>query len=229
MLPVVTGVGIMAAVSIIPFASKLPFTFQRTLAFLPLNLDPSAKEAAQASLDWRVNMWKALWPKVPQYLLLGKGMAISPEEYNEMMSGTSLAAAAASFDPSQTPLALSYDYHNGPLSVVIPFGIWGCMVMIWFFATGLRVLYANFKYGDPLLRTFNVFLFVDFVVSLIQFLFVGGALSLDIAKFAGILGLSVALNGSVRPPVPRPVTTGETFLRPQGILPRSQPRPAFPQ
>ena len=22
-------------------------------------------------------------------------------------------------------MALSYDYHNGPLSVLIPFGIWG--------------------------------------------------------------------------------------------------------
>jgi hypothetical protein len=230
MLPIAAGVGILAAVSIVPFAPKLPVTFQRTLAFLPLDLDPQVKTDAQASLDWRVNMWKALLPQVPQYLLLGKGMAISTEEFNEVMGSDSvLGGAAAAFDPSQNALALSSDFHNGPLSVVIPFGIWGCIAVIWFWTTGLRVLYSNFKYGDPLLRTYNVFLFVDFLVSLIQFLFIGGALSSDLAKFAGILGLSIALNGGVCQPAPKPVPVGEAFLRPRGVLPRSQPHPAFPQ
>jgi len=123
LLPVFAWLGIMAMVVIVPFASKLPFTFQRTIAFLPLNLDPAAKGAAQASADWRVTMWKALLPQVPKYLLLGKGMTISTEEYNEMMGGSVLGRNAGQFDPSQDPLALAYDYHNGPLSVLIPFGI----------------------------------------------------------------------------------------------------------
>jgi hypothetical protein len=187
------------------------------------------RQDAQTSLDWRVNMWKALLPQVPQYLLLGKGMAISPEEYNEMMGNTALGTATGVFDPSQNPLALSYDYHSGPLSVVLPFGIWGCIGFLWFLAASLRVMYRNFRYGDPSLQTINLFLFVIFSVSTFMFMFACGALSTDMAKFIGFLGLSVALNGGVCRPVPQPVPAKETFLRPRDVLPGSRPRPAFPR
>ena len=229
LLPIFAWLGIMAMMAIVPLASKLPFTFQRTLAFLPLHLDPVVRSEAQDSLDWRLNMWKALLPKVPQYLLLGKGMAISPEEYNEMMGNTALATAAGSFDPSQNALALAYDYHNGPLSVLIPFGIWGVIAVLWLLGAGLRVMYCNFRYGDSSLQTFNIFLFVEFTYYVFQFLVMGGALSGDIAKFAGVLGLSIALNGGVCRPAPQPVPAREPFLRSRGILPGSQPRPAFPK
>ncbi|MGD0252778.1 MAG: O-antigen ligase family protein [Verrucomicrobiota bacterium] len=229
LLPIFAWVGIMAAVAIIPLASRLPLTFQRTLAFLPLHLDSMVRQDAQTSLDWRVNMWKALLPQVPQYLLLGKGMAISPEEYNEMMGNTALGTATGVFDPSQNPLALSYDYHSGPLSVVLPFGIWGCIGFLWFLAASLRVMYRNFRYGDPSLQTINLFLFVIFSVSTFMFMFAWGALSTDMAKFIGFLGLSVALNGGVCRPVPQPVPAKETFLRPRDVLPGSRPRPAFPR
>ena len=48
--------------------------------FCRLDLDPEARQAAEDTVDWRVNMWKALLPQVPKHLLLGKGLAISPEE-----------------------------------------------------------------------------------------------------------------------------------------------------
>ena len=229
LLPVFAFVGILAAVAIVPLASRLPFTFQRTLAILPLQLDPMARQEAQDSIDWRVNMWKALWPQVPQYLLLGKGLAISPEEYNEMMGASTLATAAASFDPSQNALALSYDYHNGPLSVIIPFGIWGCIAFVWFLAAGFRVLQCNFRYGDPSLQTINTFLFVAYLAYIFQFVFMGGSVTLDVAKFAGVIGLSVALNGGMCQPAPRPVPEKETLLQPRGALPGPGPRPAFPR
>jgi hypothetical protein len=227
-LPVVLWIGIMASVALVPLASKLPYTFQRALAFLPIQLDPAAKRDAQGSWEWRVEMWKALLPQIPQHLLLGKGLAITPEDYNEMMT-TPLSVAAEQFDPSQQNLALSYDYHNGPLSVVIPFGIWGCLTVLWFFVAGLRVVYCNFRYGDPTLQTFNIFLFVGFLVCVIQFIFIGGGVCTDMAKFAGFLGLSVALNGGVCRPVPQPVPARETFLHSRGVLPRLPSRPAFPQ
>ncbi len=228
MLPVFAWVGITAMVALIPLASKLPFTVQRTLAVLPLDLDPEARQAAQDTVDWRVNMWKALMPQVSQHLLLGKGLAISPEEYNEMM-GTALGSETAGFDPSQDPMALSYDYHNGPLSVLIPFGIWGGIAVLWFLASGLRVTYCNFQYGDASLQTANTFLFVAFLVYTIQFLFLGGGLSNDISRFAGFVGLSIAFNGGVCQPERRPVPAREAFLRPQDALPGSRPRPAFPR
>jgi len=229
LMPLFAWLGILAAVTVIPLAPSLPLTFQRTLSFLPLHLDSRVRADAQASVDWRVNMWKALLPQVPEHLLLGKGLAISPEEYNEMMGNTELANAAGQFDPSQNALALSYDYHNGPLSVVLPFGIWGCITFLWFLVVGLRATYCNFRYGDPALQTVNAFLFADFLVSTLAFMFIWGALNIDIAKLAGILGLSVALNGGVCRPTPRSVPAAEAFLPPRGGLPRPRPRPAFPR
>jgi len=230
LLPIFAWFGIMGAVALIPLASKLPFTFQRTLAFLPLHLDTQAKAAAQATVDWRLDMWKALLPQVPQYFLLGKGLAISPEDYNEVMGiDVTLGNAAGSFDPSQNPLALSYDYHNGPLSVLIPFGVWGAIAVLWLFAAGLRVTYCNFRYGDPSLQTINLFLFAAFLTSILFFLFVGGGLPTDIATFACYLGLSVSFNGGVCQPAPRPVPAKETPLLPRGVLPGARPRPAFPR
>ena len=62
-------------------ANRLPLTFQRALSFLPVNIDAGVRADAQASLDWRIEMWKALLPQVPPHLLLGKGYAITPEDY----------------------------------------------------------------------------------------------------------------------------------------------------
>jgi hypothetical protein len=230
LLPLFAWVGIMAAVAIVPLAPKLPFTVQRALAFLPLNLNSEVRNSAQNSTEWRVNMWKALLPQVPQYLLLGKGLAISTEDYNEMMGGSALGLAAGRFDPSQDPLALAYDYHSGPLSVIIPFGIGGAIVFLWLLAAGLRVMYCNFRYGDPSLQTFNLFMFVNFLVSILMFMIVYGAMSNEMAGFAGAIGLSISLNGGMcRRPAPQLVPATEAFLRPRGALPDSRPRQAFPR
>jgi hypothetical protein len=202
-------VGTLAFTALIPLASKLPFTAQRTLAFLPLNLDTQARESAQDTLDWRIQMWTALLPQVPEHLLLGKGLAISPEEYNEMMGNTALATTTGQFDPSQNSLALAYDYHNGTLSVLIPFGIWGAITFLWFLIASLRVMYANFRYGDPALQTINIFLFANFFVTFV-FFFIGGSLNGDIMRFAGLLGLSISLNGGVCRPVPQPAQAGRS-------------------
>lgn len=223
LLPLFAWAGIIAVAAIVPLAPKLPFNVQRSLAFLPLNLSSEARNSAQNSSDWRINMWKALLPQVPQHLLLGKGLAISPEEYNEMMGYTALATAAGQFDPSQSTTALAYDYHNGPLSVLIPFGIWGAIAFLWFLAAGMRVMYCNFRYGDPSLQTFNALLFANFLVSIIMFMTVFGAVTNEMMQFAGSVGLSVALNGGVcRRPVPQPAQADRSFP-PAEAFPRLRP------
>jgi Na+/proline symporter len=99
-------------------------------------------------------------------------------------------------DASQQGLALSFDYHNGPLSVVLPFGIWGVIVFLWFMAASLRVVYCNFRYGDPSLQTINTFLWAILLFQFGGFMF-GGAFANDMMRFIGPLGLSIAINGGV--------------------------------
>jgi len=229
LLPLLIFFGVFAFVILIPTASRLPFTFQRTVAFLPLHLDPYARESAQTTLNWRIQMWTALLPQVSQHLLLCKGLAIAPQDFNTLMGvDSAIGVAGGDFDASQNQLALSYDYHNGPLSVLIPFGIWGAVAFLWFVAASLRVLRANFRYGDPALQTVNAFLFGCFLALLITFVFVGGGLNGDLMRFTGIVGLSVAFNGGACRPSPQPVPgTAETVGTLSPMRPRLQP--VFPR
>jgi len=219
LLPVFAFVGLLAAVICLPMVNRLPLTFQRTLSFLPLDINPAVRADAQASLDWRLEMWRALLPQVPPHLLLGKGYAISQED-SQMMGAD---AALRSIDPAEGGLALSGDYHSGPLSVILPFGIWGAIAFLWFLIAGVWALHHNRLYGDPALQTVNTFLFAAFLTKVISFFFIVGGLSTDIVGFAGYLGLSISLNGGICRPARNPATTTSGPPALVSTRPRLQP------
>lgn len=220
-MPVFIFAGVVIVTLIIPFASKLPFTFQRSLAFLPLHLDPAARMDAESSSDWRLEIWRDTWPKVPDYLLLGKGYAMTGGELdlasNENMRYISVA----------DQVAISGNYHSGPLSVLMPFGAWGAVALLWFWFACLRALYANYRHGDPAFRTINIFLFAYFITKVVMFLFIFGAIEGDLASFAVLIGLSVSINRGIRHPavIKAPAVAGARILA--GGRPQFQP--SFPR
>lgn len=218
-LPVFMLAGVLIAVATIQFSSRLPFTFQRSLAFLPLNLSIEARAAAEDSSEWRVKMWEALFPQIPQYLFLGKGYAISMEDFQFMGTDT----AFRSVDPGQQGLALSSDFHSGPLSVVLSFGIWGVIAFLWLMFAGLRVVYYNFRYGDESLRTINTYLWAYYLYLSFRFIFLFGALNSDMLFFASTIGFSIALNGGVCRPAPQSVQARQPMVHLAKILPRAHP------
>ena len=179
------------------FATRLPLPLQRTLAVVPfIQVDPLAKISAETSSNWRLEMWRDLLPQIPRYLLVGKGYAFSA---NEQMQ---LAMSRQSMESTE----LTGNYHNGPLSVILPFGIFGSIAFVWLLAAGIRVVYDNYQFGDPAYHNANTFLFAYFVVKVIFFFAVFGGLSSDLPTFLGLLGLSISLNGGVAKPafVPQP-------------------------
>jgi hypothetical protein len=176
---------------------------------------------AQGSLDWRIEMWKALLPQVPRHLLLGKGYAISQEDWQLIGSDS----AFQNIDPAEQSLALSGDYHSGPLSVILPLGIWGVIAFLWLVIAGIWALNHNRLHGDPALQTINTFLLTAFVAKTFVFIFVFGGLPSDIAGFAGLLGLSISLNGGICRPVRQSVVT--TAGTPKRAAARPQLQPAF--
>lgn len=201
LMPFVVAFTVACVVVAVPLASRLPFTFQRTLAILPsswIELSSDARLSAQTSTDWRIDMWKALVPTIPKYLLVGKGYAISQEDFQFMGNDSAFQSA----DPGQQALALSGDYHSGPLSVIIPFGIWGTIGFLWFTVTSIWVVYRNFRYGDPELATVNTFLFTSYIVAMLSFYGIAGSFAAGMPAFTGILGLSVSINRGVRRPPP---------------------------
>lgn len=190
---------ILAGVLVIPFTNKLPLSVQRTISFLPVRVDPIVAADAQASTDWRLEMWKALWPEIPRYLFLGKGYAINAEELE-------LSQTLAHGGGSTAEVAmLAGDYHNGPLSVIIPLGIAGMVAMLWFLGASIHALYRNYLYGEPELKHINTFLFAYFLVRIILFFGVYGSLYADLAAFTGLIGFSISLNGGMRGPVVEPL------------------------
>jgi hypothetical protein len=208
LLPFFLLLGITLSCLLVPLSRHLPYTFQRALSFLPLDIDPAARADAEGSSEWRFQMWHDLWPRVPDYLLLGKGYALSQADFEMIGGGTLANGAEAQMDASEGALAMAGDYHNGPLSTLIPFGIWGAITFVWFMLAGLRVLYRNFKYGDPQLRIFNTYLLAEYVTHMISYFFIFGAYTNDIFGFAKSIGFSIAINGGALGPQRqlRPVT-----------------------
>ncbi|MCU0785415.1 MAG: O-antigen ligase family protein [Verrucomicrobia bacterium] len=182
--------GVVVAGAFLPFVDKMPLSVQRTVSFLPLDVDPWVKLGAQDSTTWRLEMWRTLLPDVPKYLFKGKGYAINAKELLLITDAITRGDLKAT-----ESLAFSGQYHNGPLSVVIPFGIYGLAAFIWFLGAGVRVLYRNYRQGDLELRRVNAFLLAVFIARIVNFVFIFGAFSSDLYYFTGLLGLGVALNG----------------------------------
>jgi hypothetical protein len=176
----------------IPMATKMPMAFQRAISFLPVEVDPEARIQAEASTDWRWRMWHTLVPEVPRYLLLGKGVSISAAD-NELAEQLARTHRFEVDDPS----AMVGNFHNGPLSALIFFGIWGMIAWIWFSVAGLRALYLNFRYGDETLKKINTFLLAVGITKFLMFFVIFGDIRSDFLYWAGLLGLSLSLNHGI--------------------------------
>jgi hypothetical protein len=212
---------LLGACVMLPFIKHMPYTIQRTLSFLPIDVDQAARTDAESSAEWRFRMWEGLLPQVPRYLLVGKGYIITPEDLDYAFNNLMGLMGAMSED--QDGMALVGNYHNGPLSVTIPLGIWGDIAFVWFLVAGCRVVHRNYKYGDPELVLINRFLFAAFVMKIIWFMTLFGAITSDLPIFVGYLGLSVALNGGVCKPVPAAAAERAKGFASGASLPQLQP------
>lgn len=201
------------------FAERLPLSVQRSISFLPIEVHPMAKQDAVSTLDWRLQMWKVVLPDVPQYLLVGKGFSFSGTDF-QLTQEAVRKGSLASFEDT----LVSGNYHNGLLTIIIPFGIWGLIAFICFCYGGLKVLYANYRYSSPEIKQINTFLLANFMARLIFYLVFYGQFDLDFVVFTGLVGLSIALNHGVRSA--ESYLTDQTRIRGQAEL---KPAIALPQ
>jgi hypothetical protein len=193
LFPVFLTTCIMGALILFPMANKLPLSMQRTLSVFPVNVDPVARNSAQTSTEWRINMWKRLLPEVPQHFFLGKGFGINPRDLEILSSEESRGQV----DTLELSL-MSGDYHNGLLTIIIPLGIWGVIGFGWFLIAAIKVLLQNYRFGDPSLVHLNRFFLVYFIARVLFFLIVYGSFYSDLFLFTGLVGMSVSLNGGVK-------------------------------
>lgn len=199
LLPALVLTAILVFSVSLPLVHRMPIGIQRALSFLPIEVDPVARYAAESTVEWRLQLWRSVLPMVPHYLLLGKGYSINANELeiaagNEQRTGVNTAETAI----------LAGDYHNGPLSVIIPLGIFGAIGFLWFLWAGYRVLLNNYRHGDPELRLVNTFILAFFLARVMFFCAIFGAFYSELMVFTGLIGLSVSINGGVRSAVPEP-------------------------
>jgi hypothetical protein len=185
--------GVLGTTLLFAFSDQLPGAVQRSISFLPVQIDPAIRRDATGTLDWRVEMWRETLPLVPRYLLLGKGYNFDGTDYDLTMKGAE-RGIFRSYDAAM----ISSDYHQGILTLIIPFGIWGVLAFLAFCAASLRVLYRNYRCSPPEFRLINTFLLSCFIGRLLFYLTFYGEFDIDLMVFTGLVGMSLSLNGGVR-------------------------------
>jgi hypothetical protein len=205
-LPASIGIGLVCAAALLPFVQHLPKTVQRTISFLPIEVDPIVKLDAEGSTEWRLEMWRDVLPEVPKYLIKGKGYSFDPDD----LFWTHLGQRGRGVDLSHAGAMLANDFHSGPLSVIIPFGIFGVIGFLWFLGAGMHYMYRCIKFGNPELKRINTLLLAAFIGRTALFFIIFGSLYTDLFTFTGILGLAVSLNGRVEPAT-KPEVVDESF------------------
>ena len=80
-------IGVVGGAVMLPNIRNLPTSIQRTLSFLPINVDPMVRLDAEGSTTWRLEIWQRVLPDVPKYLIKGKGYAMSAEELMMLQGG----------------------------------------------------------------------------------------------------------------------------------------------
>lgn len=217
-MPMSVMAGILFMAAVLPFSERLPLSAQRAISFLPVKIDPAARYDAQGSWEWRINMWETLVGEIPKYFWIGKGYAIDPMD----LMLTDEAVRRGQAESYETALVAG-DYHSGPLSVLLPFGIFGTLTFLWFLVAATKTLWLNYRNGNPEYFTINCFLLASMIAKLIFYFFVFGAVNSDLAIFVGLVGLSIVVNRGVRT---RPhVAEEELATVAEKPVPMRQPRP----
>ena len=183
----------LCGITILTFSDKMPLAVQRTLSFLPVKIDNMARLEAQETARWRFEMWGAILDEAPKYLLLGKGYKYDQNEY-EMAKARALTGEGKPWEP----YIIDSSYHNGPLSLLVPLGLGGSVVFLWFLIAAGRILYRNYRYSSSPLLKANTCLLAFFITQTIFYIFAFGDFAHDFARFAGAVGLSISLNRGVQ-------------------------------
>lgn len=119
------------------FARHLPLSFQRSLSFIPFaDVSRSAMDDATGSIKWRFEVWQRALEEVPRYLWIGQGLAFSARELQEI-TGIGTFQRDWAF--------VTRSYHNGPLSVILIFGLPGLIAAFGFLFSTWREYYRQLR------------------------------------------------------------------------------------
>jgi len=174
---------------------NLPWTFQRTLSFLPGNWDPTAVQAAKDSSEWRYEMWRIALSsdKYIHNKLLGDGFGISRPDYERMMDAMLGGVGFIGESITQERFMISGQFHSGPVSSIRFVGYFGLALFLILLYLLVQNAYRmiNKSRGTPY-HFISMFIGIPVLIYPIFFLFVFGAFEIDIINslfYAGMIKL----------------------------------------
>ena len=101
---------------------QLPFTMQRALSWLPGDWDQGAVGDAEASTQWRVDMWGWAWndERILRDKVWGQGFGLSIDDMNLIASSLLAGQGGASMlgGSKQENFMITGSFHSGPLSSI---------------------------------------------------------------------------------------------------------------
>jgi hypothetical protein len=163
--------GLVGAYTLVP---HLPTPAQRALSWLPgIEVNARVSMDADHSSNWRLDLWSLIWHReVPKHWLTGKGLAYHPAHLVDQ------SEVQVDYWVELHNFVVLGEYHNGPLSLLVCFGIWGLLLMVALFIAAWRrcLAQARREWGDPYLRNFHLVCFSLYAVGVLAFLFIYGDL-----------------------------------------------------
>jgi hypothetical protein len=111
---------------------QLPWTFQRSLSFLPGDWDPTAVQAAKESSDWRKEMWITVMTS-DRYIrnkLLGDGYGFLRSDYEDMIAAAQGGGRLSGSEGDKEAHMLQGTYHSGPISSIKRVGYLGLVILL---------------------------------------------------------------------------------------------------
>jgi hypothetical protein len=196
----IISIGALSGVLLSYSSINLPWTFQRTLSFLPGNWDPTAIAAADDSSEWRYEMWR-LALSTDKYIhnkLLGDGFGVSRPDYERMMDAMQGGVGFIGESVTQERFMVSGQFHSGPVSSIRFVGYVG---LIFFLI--LLIILAKYSYRMIIGSRGSAFQFVSLFIGIpiliypIFFLFVFGAYEMDIINCLFYTGMVKMLWSSI--------------------------------
>ncbi len=162
--------GWVLALVVIPF---LPLMAQRALSFLPFATDRIADKmmlrGAEGSIDFRIDIWKMAWDELPRYLLIGRGFV---EDI------TQFAWLQGHWYQSVDFFYYMHNYHSGPLSLLVDFGLAGLVLgvaFMWVVASRSVKTVRRFCIGkNDLIARYYAFLTIQFIYFCFSYFFIFG-------------------------------------------------------
>jgi len=179
---------------------NLPWTFQRTLSFLPGNWDPTAVAAAKDSSEWRYEMWRIALnsDKYIHNKLLGDGFGVSRSDYERMMDAMTGGVGFIGESITQERFMISGQFHSGPVSSIRFVGYVGLILFLI-----LQFILAHHAYriivesrGSPY-QFLSLFIGIPILIYPIFFLFVFGSYDIDVINFLFYVGFIKMIKAAV--------------------------------